>query len=456
MTRSRRSFARRWLAGFTALVLVVGAGLMPGAVAAHVTDDMVIDWNRYAVEALSNPLPTATPTPAIPGAGLPPPVAAIHLAIVQGAVYDAVNAIDRGHEPYLRGLPRPNRFASKAAAAATAAHDVLVGLTRGATATPLLPAIVISRLDSLRDDSLAEIRNSTAKRRGIRIGAQVATAMLANRAVDGRYGTDNFTPGDLPGQWRFTPPDPATTPPPGNDPNGWVRSVRPFTLTRNSQFRTAGPRALSSARYAAEYNEVKSKGAAPGTPGLTRTEAQTAVAMFHSGNPLIMMNRGLRLIARDRGLSLAAQARLFGMTSLSAADGSIGCWDSKNAWSFWRPITAIRDTADDGNAATEPQAGWTPLRSNPPYPDEPSGYNCFSSSMLHAAGHFFGTDRISFELTSTLTGTTRSYTRFNTVLQEAVDARVWNGLHFRTADNNGYLLGKKVARWVARNFFERR
>jgi hypothetical protein len=452
MTRSRRSFARRWLAGFTALVLVAGAGLIPGAVAAHVTDDMVIDWNRYAVQALSNPVQTATANPAIPGAGLTPPVAAIHLAIVQGAVYDAVNRIDRGHRPYLSGLPLPNRFASKAAAAATAAHDVLVGLKKGSTDTLLLPAIVISRLDALRDDSLAEIRNSTAKRRGIRIGAQVAAAMLLKRASDGRYGTDTFTPGTLPGQWRFTPSDPATTPPPGNDPNGWVRSVTPFTLRRPSQFRTAGPQMLSGPQYAAEYNEVRLKGAETGS---TRSPEQTATALFHSGNPLIMLNQGLRLIARDRGLSLAAQARLFAMTSMSAADGSIGCWDSKNAWSFWRPITAIRDTTPDGNGATEPQANWTPLRPTPPYPDEPSGYNCFASSTLHAAGYFFGTDRISFELTSTLTGTTRSYTRFSTVLQEALDARVWNGLHFRTADNNGYVLGRKVARWVARNFFQR-
>jgi hypothetical protein len=448
MMRSRQgSKARRWLAGFTVLTLVAGATLIPATsvAAASPPDNTVIAWNRHAVEALSNPLETATPRPAVPGAALPPPVAAIHLAIVQGAVYDAVNAIDRGHQPYLAGLPSASRLASKAAAAATAAHHVLVGLTRGATTTPLLPAVVRTRLDNLYNAKLALIRSGTAKRNGIRIGAAVAAAMLANRATDGRYGTDTFTPRTGVGQWRFTPPDNA------NDPNGWVRSVRPFTLVRASQFRTAGPLPLSSAEYAVEYNEVKLKGALTGS---TRTEGETAVALFHSGNPLIMMNRGLRQIAAARGLSITRQARLFAMSSMSSADGAIGCTDSKWAHSNWRPITAIRDTADDGNAGTVADTGWTPLRPTPPYPDIPSGYNCFTASFMTAAKRYFATDTINFQLTSTLAGTTaRNYTRFSDVIGEVIDARVWNGLHFRTADNQGALLGQRVAAWVARNYF---
>jgi PAP2 superfamily len=446
MTRSTQaSKGRRRLAGFSILVLVAGATLIPAAsVAAADPAAMVVDWNRYAVEALSNPLPTAVPAPPVPGAMLPPPVAAVHLAIVQGAVYDAVNAIDRGHEPYLRQLRSASKKASKAAAAATAAHHVLVGLARGTTGVSLLPASVKTRLDDQYTASLADIADGVAERNGIRIGAAAAKAMLADRATDGRYGTDNFTPGTLVGQWRFTPPDNA------NDPNGWVRSVDPFTLTSVSQFRTAGPLALTSSEYAAEYDEVRLKGALTGS---TRSDEETAVALFHSGNPFVMMNRGMRDIAAARGLSLAAQARLLAMTSMSSADGAIGCWDSKNAWSFWRPITAINDTADDGNTATEPQAGWAPLRPNPPYPDEPSGYNCFSGAMMHAARNYFGTDAITFQLTSTLTSTTRTYTSFTSVLVETINARVWNGLHFRTADVHGALLGEHVANWVAAHFF---
>jgi hypothetical protein len=450
MARSRHgSRARRWLAGFTVVVLVLGATLIPATSVAAVTpDNTVIAWNRYAVEALSNPVETSSPRPVVPGAGLTPPVASIHLAMVQGAVYDAVNAIDRGHTPYLAGLPRASTLASKAAAAATAAHNVLVGLTRGPTTTPLLPAGVRTRLDNLYNAKIRNIRASSAKRNGIRIGAAVAAAMLRNRANDGRYGTDTFTSRTGVGQWQVTPPSNAV------DPNGWVRSVRPFTLVRASQFRTAGPISLTGLQYAAEFNEVKLKGAATGS---TRTPTETEVAMFHSGDPLIMLNRGLRQIAAARGLSIVRQARLFAMSSMSSADGLIGCWDSKWAWSFWRPITAIRDTpdgGDDGNAGTVADPNWAPLRPNPPYPDEPSGYNCFSWSFMSAVKRYFATDRISFQLTSTLTGTTRSYTRVSTVLQEALDARVWNGLHFRTADNHAALLGQKVAGWVGTRYFK--
>jgi PAP2 superfamily len=449
MARSRHgSKARRWLAGFTTLVLILGATLIPATSVAAVTpDNTVIAWNRHAVEALSNPLETATPRPNVPGAGLTPPVAAIHLAMVQGAVYDAVNAIDRGHTPYLAHLPSASRFASKAAAAATAAHHVLVGLTRGPTTTLLLPAGVRTRLDNLYNAKIRNIRNGAAKRNGIRIGAAVAAAMLANRATDGRYGTDTFTQRFGVGQWRVAPGGVV-------DPNGWVRSVRPFTLVRASQFRSAGPLALSSVQYGIEYNEVKTKGGAPGTTGLTRTPAETEVALFHSGDPLIMLNRGLRQIAAARGLSIVRQARLFVMATMSSADGAIGCWDSKWAHSNWRPITAIRDTADDGNGATFTDPAWTPLRPTPPYPDVPSGYNCFAWSYMSAVKRYFATDNIRFSLTSTLTLTTRSYTRVSTVLQEALDGRVWNGLHFRMADNQGALLGQKVAGWIARNYFK--
>jgi hypothetical protein len=143
------------------------------------------------------------------------------------------------------------------------------------------------------------------------------------------------------------------------------------------------------------------------------------------------------------------------MTSMASADALIGCWDSKDRYSFWRPITAIREAANDGNGATEPQTGWLPLLATPPYPDEPSGYNCYSAAMMYAAKAFFGTDAISFKLTHPVSGVTRSYTRFTRVLKDTIDARVWLGIHFRTADVHGARLGKRVVRWVDDHFFER-
>jgi hypothetical protein len=428
------SRTHRGLAGLGTLVLVAAAGLIPVASVVAVAPDMVLDWNANAVNALSN-ASTATP----PGAGYTPPVAAIRLAMVQGAVYDAVNAIDGGHQPYLHGLPAAPASASKAAAAATAAHDVLVGFN------PALPLNVRTSVDGLYTASLAGIPNDQAKTDGITIGGQVAAAMLANRVGDGQFVPYSFTAGSGVGQWR--PELPAFV----SDPFAWDSNVRPFTLTSTSQYRTEGPDSLTSAAYAADYNEVKAMGPATGS---ARTQAQTTEALFFSANPLVMENSGFRGAAAARGLSITENARLFGMTSFAGADALIDCFDNKDYWSFWRPITAIREAANDGNPATTPQTGWLPLLATPPYPDEPSGYNCYTASMMHAASGFFGTDKIAFQLASPVTGTTRAYDRFSAVPKDTIDARVWLGIHFRTADVHGAWLGKKVAQWVDKHFFE--
>jgi hypothetical protein len=425
-------------------MLVAAAVLVPAAAAAAEPTDTVLVWNLYAVNALSNPSPDTPPV-----AGQTPPVASIHLAMVQGAVYDAVNAIDGGHQPYLQGLPSAPATASKAAAAATAAHDVLVGLVKPG-AIPVLPLSVRSNLDALYAATLATVPEGTpaesqAKTDGVTVGAATATAMLAERAGDGRYVPYSFTPGTLAGQWR--PELPIFL----SDPFAWVSNVQPFTMKSTDQFRTEGPDSLTSAAYAADYNEVKAMGPATGS---SRTPEQTTEALFYSANPLAMINRAFREIAAGRGLSIADDARLFGMSSLSSADALIGCWDNKDYWSSWRPITAIREAADDGNPATAPQDGWLPLLTNPPYPDEPSGYNCFSAAMLHAAKAYFGTDFVSFQLASPATGTTRSYDRLTFVLRDTIDARVWLGIHFRKADVDGAWLGKKVAQWVDKPYFE--
>lgn len=437
MVRStRRSRARRWLVGTVALATLLAASLVGGSTAsAGHSSDMVLDWNGYAVAALSNP-PTATP----PGAGQPPTVAILHMAMVQGAIYDAVNAIDRRYESFLRHVPKAPRWASKPAATATAAHHVLVGLA------PALSDPVKADLDAKYAASLAEIKDGRAKRAGVRIGAAVAALMLKKRADDGRYVPFAFTTGTAPGQWR--PDLPSFV----NDPFAWVANVRPFTLKRTSQFRTKGPYALTSAEYAAEFNEVKALGALNGS---TRTEAQTILANFHTTNPLVMYHRGFRELAAERGMSVARQARLFAMLSVSAADAMIGCWDDKEHWGFWRPITAIRGAADDGNPATEPQADWLPLAATPPYPDHPSGYNCFTGATMQAAREYFRTDKVDLDLTNAAMGMTITYHRFSAVWKDTIEARMLNGLHFRNPDVQGAWLGRSVAKWVARHHFER-
>jgi hypothetical protein len=427
---------RRWLGAFTALALV--AGLIPGAsVGAAEPTNMVLVWQQYAVEALSSPLPV--------GAGYTPPVAGVHLPIVQGAVYDAVNAIDGGYEPYLDNVPVAPATASKAAAAATAAHHVLVGLV------PALPLVVQERLDNLYsgpEGSLSQIPDGQAKTDGIAIGAAVATLMLANRANDNRFDPYPFDEGSDPGEWRPTPPGFV------NDPAAWIAIVTPFTLKGPSQFRTEGPPALNTPEYAADFNEVKTLGVASGS---TRTPEQTLLAQYFSSNPFPYVNRAIREIAAAKGLSPEDQARFFATTSMSAADSFISCWDDKHFYDFWRPITAIADAANDGNPDTSPPppgVTWTPFFANPPYPEHPSGFNCFTGSMTRSVREFFHTDKIAIQLNNPAFATPREYDRLSDVVRDTIDARIWMGIHFRTADVQAAWLGKKVAQWVHKRFFQ--
>ena len=430
-----RTRARLVLVSVTATLVVAGTVPFASAAAAGESATMLLQWNERAIVAIHNP-PTGTPT----GAGQTPPVGSLHLAMVQAAVYDAVNAIDRGHEPYLRGLPRASRSASKAAAVATAAHHVLVGLV------PALAPDVKARLDADYASSLATIPNGSRKNAGVRIGAAVATAMLAKRANDGRFGTFTFTAGTGVGAWR--PELPAFV----SDPFAWLAKVKPFAIGRASRFRTAGPLALTSTRYAAEFNEVKALGALNGS---TRTDAQTELGRFYSANPAVMLNKSLRDIVTRKGLSITRAARLFAMTSMSGADALIACWDDKAYYSYWRPITAIRMADLDGNPATTAQADWLPFLPTPPYPEHPSGYNCFTGATTQAAAEFFGTNRVRISVTSPVTMTTKTYSRLNRIVTDTIDARIYLGFHWRTPDVQGAKLGRSVASYIADHYFER-
>lgn len=423
--------AHRWLSTPLAAVVIVASMLIPASAAAAEPTDMVLEWNANAVSAISN-ANTASP----PGLNQPPPLAPIHLAMVHGAIYDAVQAIVDTHEPYLDGLDAPSS-ASQAAAVAAAAHGVLAGLTPGT-----LPAVRTS-LDGLLATSLAKIPDGSAKTAGIEVGEAAAAAMLAERTNDGRFGTLTFTVGSAPGEWRTVPVANANV-------FAWVSQVDPFTLQSASQYRTAGPYALGSPEYAAEFNEVKAIGAV----NSPRSEDETKIANFVSVNPFGMIHKALREIATARQLSTSEQARLFVMTSMSVADSLIGCWDSKVAHNFWRPQTAIREAASDGNPATDPDTTWTSLAGNPGYPDNPSGYNCLVAGAMWAARAYFGTNAVSFSMTSTgATPVTRDYDQFSGFIKDAINGRVLIGIHFRSADVQGAKLGKKVADHVASHYF---
>jgi hypothetical protein len=379
-----------------ALLLALSPAAVSGAPQRGYTYDgplenVVVDWNQQTVNALIN---AATGEPA--GAGQPPPISSLYLAMVHGTVYGVVLAIDQRQQTYLPGLPAAPRSASKAAAVATAAHDVLVGVV---LPTPLSPAI-LDRLHAARDATLAAATaadGAAAVANGVAVGKAGAALMLAARANDGRYGPYRWEESTDPGRFRFKPGDP----PPDANRFDWVSQVKPFLVESAAQFRTPGPNALTSDAYAKEYAEVKALGAKTGS---TRTPAQEALAQFYNLNPVDLHLRAFRTLAVDKKLTLTEQARLFAMLSLGGADSLITCWADKAHWNFWRPSTAIQNGENDGNAQTVGDPAWTPMLPNPPYPDHSSGFNCVTAAYMYAARAFFGTDQMAYRVVSNAPG----------------------------------------------------
>jgi hypothetical protein len=401
--------------------------------------DAVTDWNLIASNSI------------VVTAGQPPPVSVLHFAMVHGAVYDAVNAIDGGHQPYLV-QPPSNPTDSKEAATAAAAFRVLVGLfpDQAGTLQPLYDAYIAALPDNPPGSKAA----------GIAIGEATASAMLTARMNDGRFGpTPTPYPSPAPpGIWRPTPPNFL------NDPAAWVGNVLPFLVPNVEMLRTDGPNPLTSAEYAEDFNEVKELGS---LTSITRTPDQTDAAIFWQDQAIALWNRIFCTLVANQNLNIVDSARLFAMENLAAADALIGCWNDKYYYWFWRPITAIREADTDGNPDTQADPMWLPLFDpatpvcnplfplfTPPFPDHPSGHSCATSAFVHTLQNFFGTDRIGFSAFSNKSCTTRSFERFSDALKEVIDARVWAGIHFRTADTQGAVLGKKVAHYLKKHYFQ--
>jgi hypothetical protein len=410
----------RLLLGITLSISMVTVGASaPTAIAAEIPDQ-VIAWNENATQALI--------VNANLGTG-----ALVHLAIVHGAIYDAVNSIDGRYEPYL-GSVAAHGWYSENAAAASAAYHVLRGLVPAQQGT----------LDGWFAASLAVIPDGPAEDGGVEVGRLAADQMLSARENDGRFGSFRFPVGDAPGEWR--PVLPLFV----SDPNAWVKDVKPFMILSNSQFRSDGPLPMSSDAYAAEFEQVKTLGRATGS---TRTPDQTDQALFWADNAFAMWSRIFRQVAAANGLSVANNARLFAMLYLTAADAQITVWGDKAFYRFWRPITAIREAEFDGNPDTSDEDGWLPLIATPPYPEHPSGHSAVSGSFVETLQGFFGTDQMAFSAFSNVSLTTRTFTRFSQAIKEILNARIYAGIHFRTADVQSYVIAKKVAHWREANYF---
>ena len=435
----------RIVAMFASLVVVLSGRSAP--VHAQPPGNPLTDWNLIAANTL-----LLFPPPA----GGAPPALQVNMAMVQGAVYDAVNAI-APNPKYRRPYLLETRFASTAsqeAAAATAAYRVLSSIVSTAPARIPFPnrADLSQALDTEYENSLGALPDGPFKTQGIDAGNAAADAMLGAREGDGRFGPSPWKPNDKPGYWQPQLNPDGT---PMLDPTPWVGGVRPFLIESATQFRTDGPQALTSAAWAKDFNEVKALG---GVDSTVRTPEQGHIAVWwqSNGGPTLLWNAVAQDLVNsgNYGVDTIDSALLFAQLNLSGADAAISCWNDKYSWDFWQPWQAIHDADRDGNPATEPDPAWTPLLTAP-YPENPSGHLSLDSAHLKVLQMFFGTDEVGFEVTSSrFDGETRHFDRFSQPLEEIINARIWAGLHYRTADIQAQILGGAIVDYMSENYFQ--
>jgi len=364
-------------------------------------------------------------------------VASRDAAIMSAAVFDAVNGIERRYTPIYVTATAP-RGASKRAAAVQAAYVALLARYPGAA----------SMLTAKRTESLAAIDDGESKNRGIAWGDSVANAILVWRSTDGFAPPPPPYTGSLEiGKWRPTPPlfQSGATP--------QFANMTPWGILSPDQFLSPGPPALPSAPYAADYNEVKTMGAAASA---VRTPEQTDIALFwNSATPAPMWNAAAVKLAVASSNEMSDNARLFAMLNMAIADGTIACWNGKYLYEFWRPITAIQFGDFDGNDGTVGDPTWTALRPMHPHPEYPSGQCTGSSAASTVLESFFGSSTPFTLESSTVPGWIRAYQSFAASRAEVADARVFLGIHFRTACNDGLALGQSVGGYLLANKMQR-
>jgi hypothetical protein len=416
-----------FLAGATVAALAA-ANLAPAMAQATKPVSQVVQWNQTLLVIVRTP-------------GAQP--ATIHptrsFAIMHAAIYDAVNAIDGTHQPYLVRLGA-SHFASQEAAAAAAAHEVLVKLYPSFQAT----------LDAQLQQALAKLP-SRGKADGISIGNTVADRILALRSNDG----SNTQPipyvfGNAPGDYQSTPPNFPKQP----QFTHWSR-VTPFALESASQFRPGGPPRLTGDRYSDAFDQVKLLGIAGST---TATPDQALTGRFWNGAIQNYWNEIAQTASLAHGLTTAQNARLFALLNLSFADGVIAFYDAKYTYNFWRPVTAIRAAAADGNPDTEADPNWLPEVGNTtPDPSYPGAHAVISAAGAEVLISFFHTDHLEFSVTSeVIPGVERSFITFPAAAEEATLSRIFAGVHFLFDLTTGQRLGSDIADFIVDNFLTSR
>jgi len=380
---------------------------------------VVTDWYGITVSCVFG-----GPTPANRGG----PTGYLDMALVQISVHDAVQAIEGRFEAYRYTNPDMRGIGSVEAAAAGAAYGVLAGLY-GAN-NPCLAGVETPAVTYAGDE-------------GLQAGQEAAAAILPLYRRAFVSPIDPVTGGTQPGEWRPTAS--------GNGVNAFMAYTQPFALSRPSQFRPERQPPLVSEQYTREFQEVKDYGSATGS---LRSPEQTDIARFWA-NPPSGVNNALRAIVSQHILDPGDQARVLALANIAAADAQITVYETKYHFGFWRPETAIREADTDGNPHTAGEPTWTPLVATPAYPDYTSGANCLTAAVLTTLQLHFGTDEFEFSIPSAVQGlmtNPRVYERFSDAMQEMVEVRILQGIHFRSADEQGRRQGGRVAHWTFQKF----
>jgi len=411
------------------------AAVFASVSATTVRADEVTDWNQILFQAAlvdkTSPIVTSR-----------------NAAIVQASVFDAVNGIERRHHP-IHVAPAAPHGASARAAAVQAAYASLVKLYPTQQST----------LDDARATSLAAIlgkkgdwhkqqERKRAVNRGVAWGQEVADAIWEWRSTDG------FTPPPAPfmggtdiGEWRPTPPAFLS----GAGPQ--FAYMTPWVMVSPGQFRAAGPPALGSARYAADFNETKAAGSLSSS---LRTADQTLFSKFwNASTASFYWNRIALYLGAERHMTLLENALVLAAVNVAMADAVIAAWEAKYHYVFWRPVTAIPLADSDGNPATTSDPGWTPLLITPAHPEYPSGHSTFSAAGATVLARYFGKNSSFVVDSDVMLGVVRSFPNFASALDEVANARVYGGIHFRTACEDGQATGTAVAKFVLKNAFPR-
>ena len=405
------------------LTIVCAAALVTTAHA-----DAVSDWNTIVYQTSAGNVPVRVPQQSTRIAAM------THIAI-----NDALNAIDPRYGQYAY-VNSGDAGADPVAAIAAAAYNVL-RFENPTQAVQLLTAY---------NNMLATVPDGPAKDAGIAIGEASAAAIRANRTNDGSAtAACSYVPGAGPGEWRPTPPAFAAF------ALACWGAVTPFTMKSGDRWRPA-PQPyfkLTGSTYTREFNEVKEFGS---VGSMSRTIDQSESARFWYPNPPLTWGRIAGIVAAQNSLDLWESARLYALLSTAQADALIASQDSKLAYPFWRPVTAVREADTDENPDTEADPSWTSYMVTPPYPDFTSAHAAVDGAAAEVFMRFFETDSASFSLATTLppnAPVTRSFTSFSGAAIDGAESRIWGGIHFRSACVDGLWQGRGLGRQAFNHYF---